>query len=369
MIVHATDFFAPRIGGIETQVAGLASAQAASGRQVRVVTTTASVPPDSWSFEVHRIADRAALPVRPLARRLIWRALDELDPQLVHAHLSVVSPCAWYAIGWALRRGRPVVASVHSLWGGPARALHRALDLPGGWLGRTVLAAVSEAAAVAVRRAVPAAEVAVVPNGIDLRLWRGPARPLRTGGVHVVAVGRLAGRRRPLALLEVLRAARARVGPGLRATIAGSGPAQPRLAAYLRRHRMDRWVRLAGHLDRTGVRDLLHEADVYLNVALRESFGIAALEARTAGVPVVALASTGTSDFVRHEREGLLCHGLDGLADGLVRLATDHRLRHVIAAYNRDHGPTECAWPSTLAAFERCYTRAADRLRPEIRTF
>jgi len=364
MIVHATDVFSPRVGGIETQVTGLAQAQASAGRDVRVLTTApAQVTVDGRPFPVYRLPGGiGSAAVRPFARQRVWDLLDELGPDIVHAHVSAVSPCAWYAVHWALRHDRPVVASVHSLWGGLVGVLHRVLDQPTGWITRAVLAPVSHAAATRVRRAVPEAEVLVVPNGIDPAGWRRPASSDRTDGIHVVSVGRLVGRRRPLTALEVLRAARERVGPRLRATIAGSGPAASRLAEYLRRHRMTGWVRLIGQLDPSAVRVLLHQADIYLNAAALESFGIAALEARTAGVPVVALAGTGTADFVRHEREGLLCHGVGGLADAVVRLATDDRLRKAIAEHNTLHAP-DCTWPQVLAAFERCYSHAADRIQ------
>src|SRR5690349_24293126 len=39
-IVRVSDGYAPRVGGIEVQVAGLAAAQAAAGHQVDVVTVT-----------------------------------------------------------------------------------------------------------------------------------------------------------------------------------------------------------------------------------------------------------------------------------------------------------------------------------------
>lgn len=365
MIVHATDFFAPRVGGIETQVAELARAQVAAGEDVHVVTTTPlsrSAATDFWPFPVHRIgmSIRFASAVRPFAGPGIRRVLDDLNPDVVHAHVSVVSPCAWYAVQWALRRQRPVVASVHSLWDGYRGVLYWAMDRSTGWCSQALVAPVSNVTATLVRRAVPAADMAVVPNGVDPRQWRGTGHTSRMDDIHVVSVGRLVGRRQPMVLLDVLRAARARVGPQLRATIAGSGPAGPKMAAYLQRYAMTSWVRLAGPMDRAGVRALLADADIYVNAATRESFGIAALEARTAGVPVVALADTGTADFVRHEHEGLLCHDAAALADGVARLANDHELRQRIAAHNRAYTPA-CTWPNVLAAFDNCYARVQDR--------
>ena len=52
-----------------------------------------------------------------------------------------------------------------------------------------------------------------------------------------------------------------------------------------------------------------------------ESFGIAALEARCAGLPVVAKSSGGVREFVRDEVEGLLCDTDEDMVQALVRLA------------------------------------------------
>src|SRR5262245_53157985 len=93
----------------------------------------------------------------------------------------------------------------------------------------------------------------------------------------------------------------------VRATVAGDGPALPLMRAYLRSHSMADWVHLAGRLDRDGVRSLLGTADIFVNPALLESFGIATLEARTAGVPIIARTNNGVSEFVHDAEEGLLC--------------------------------------------------------------
>ncbi|MFD7733972.1 glycosyltransferase family 4 protein [Kitasatospora phosalacinea] len=360
MIVHVTDVFAPRVGGIETQVAGLARAQAAAGERVHVLTTAAPPPGGEVArpFRVHRVAGGVLLgsTPQPLTGRAVHHLLDTLEPDVVHAHLSAVSPCAWRAVSWASRRGRPAVASVHSLWGDGIGALYRAVDRSAGWSPRVAFAPVSAVAGAPVRRAFPTADVTVVPNGIDPRWWRVDARPERRDGIHVVSVGRLVHRRRPLALLDVLRAAHTGAGPRLRATIVGSGPLERPMERYLRRHGMTGWVRLAGPTDRVGVRALLADADVYLNAAAHESFGIAALEARTSGLPVVALDGTGTGEFITHGREGLLAADTLSLADAVHRLAADHRLRGRISAHNRAH-PPPCTWPDVLAAFDRCYRR------------
>jgi phosphatidylinositol alpha 1,6-mannosyltransferase len=358
-ILHVSDCYLPRLGGIEVQVDDLSRAQLAAGHDVSIATATPFEGLDPVAPAVHRLVTRLPweLPVGgPPAT-----VLDHLKPDVVHVHTGVVSPFAWRAIRQALRRRLPTVVTVHSLWGQGSAALYRRLSA--GWdRQRFVVTAVSEAAAVPVRSVMAGrVPVEVVPNGIDTAGWRPPERVPRDESVHIVSVGRLAPRKEPFTMLRLLAALRRDVPAGLplRATIVGDGPARRRILLFLRRHGMTEWVWLAGRLDRTEVRELLACADVFLAPAARESFGLAALEARLAGVPVVAKAGSGVADFIAPGREGLLGGTPAELASALVRLSTDHVLRNEIAAHNRATEPGRCTWPAVLTAYNRCYERAS----------
>lgn len=334
-----SDCFLPRLGGIEVQVDELASVQRSAGHDVRVVTATPGPPRDG----LVRVGPRVpwGLPVGGSLRAV----LDGFAPDVLHVHAGVVSPFAWRAL--ATCREVQSVVTVHSLWDGGVGVLYRRL------IGdRVTVSTVSEAAARPIRRALDV-PVHVVPNGIDTRPWREIRPWLPTGAVQVAAVGRLAPRKEPFTLLRILRDAGRRVP--IRAVVVGDGPAAPAMRRYLRHHRMDGWVRMTGRLTREEVRDVLAAADVFVAPARRESFGLAALEARLAGLPVVAHSGSGVADFVRPEKEGLLGSSAAGLADALVRLVGDSELRHGIASHNGSTEPARCTWPSVLAAFEELY--------------
>ena len=87
----------------------------------------------------------------------------------------------------------------------------------------------------------------------------------------------------------------------LRATIVGEGPQRRRMERYLRTRGLD-WVELPGRVGKEELRRLHQGADVYLTTARLEAFGIAPLEARAAGLPVVAPRGTGVDDFVGRRR-------------------------------------------------------------------
>jgi phosphatidylinositol alpha 1,6-mannosyltransferase len=369
VIVHVTDCFHPRLGGIEIQVGELARAQRDCGETVQVITATPASSVAArydYGYPVHRVVAPLPweLPVHPRAGAHLVQLFRQLRPDAVHVHLGAVSPFAWSAVSCALRCNLPTVVTVHSMWGQASRGMYRFLDRYTHWSDSPlVVTAVSTVAANLITKTAPSLTVTVVPNGISPQAWRPLAdhHDSHNDDVHIVAVGRLAPRKQPVALLNTLHEARGRIDPRtpMRVTVAGAGPAMPVMRAYLRRHSMTDWVRLSGRLDRDAVHCLLQTADLFVNPAVRESFGIATLEARTAGVPVIARAGNGVSEFIKHGEEGLLCDSPDALADAIVHLVRNSDARRRILTHNRTTQPNNCTWPVVTAAFARCYERAA----------
>src|SRR5262249_27227851 len=136
----------------------------------------------------------------------------------------------------------------------------------------------------------PDVPVAVLPNGVDAAAWRVEPAPREPGRIVVASGGRLAPPEPPRQPLRGPRAARPAIPRDIQieAVIAGDGPLAGRLRRYLRRHDMNSWVRLAGAMHPAAIREVHAQADFYIAPAVLESFGIAALEARCAGLPVLA---------------------------------------------------------------------------------
>jgi glycosyltransferase involved in cell wall biosynthesis len=368
-IAHVSDCYLPRLGGIEAQVHGLARRQRMAGHDAQVVTATPLARHDRTRDDVvdgvpvHRVtADLPyELPLHPRPGREVLGVVEAGGFDVAHLHVGVLAQFAQGAAQALVRARIPLVVTVHSLWG-PAAGLFRLADVLvrwGDW--PVVLTAVSEAAARPVRTAVRGrAEVGVIPNGIDPRDWRVEPVQRQPGEVLVAAAMRLAPRKRPLPLLEALREVRvglpARVR--LRAVVAGEGPQRRAMERYRDRHGLD-WVDLPGRLSAQQLRELYARADVYAAPAVLEAFGIAALEARTAGLPVVARLGTGVEEFVTDGVEGLLASSDGTFAAALHRLAADPALRERVAAHNR-RVPPGVGWDEVVARTFDAYQRAID---------
>ena len=112
----------------------------------------------------------------------------------------------------------------------------------------------------------------------------------------------------------------------------------------------------------TEIRDYFAHSDVFVAPANLESFGIAALEARCAGLPVVAKAHTGISEFVTHGKEGLLAASDADMVRQLNRIVGDADLRESIAAHNRST-PSPVDWSVVVGRNVAAYRTAIELVR------
>ncbi|MEY4137637.1 MAG: hypothetical protein RL205_1765 [Actinomycetota bacterium] len=367
-IAHVSDCYLPRTGGIETQVRALAMQQAAAGHDVRVITATAGSGAVFAGTEiidglpVHRVAARipAGLPIHPRTYREVSAVLAADPVDAVHVHAGVISPFAWGAIRAARDAGLPVLVTVHCVWGPVAERAFALSDRALGWSDWGIqLSAVSGLAASRIEGAAPAsAPVLVIPNGITPAEWALVPAVRTDDVVRLTSVMRLAPRKRIIPLLRMLKAAQRMVGAGipLELTVIGDGPDRGRAERFARRHELP--VRFRGRLDRAGILEEFAHTDIYVQPSIKESFGLAALEARCAGLPLVIHADSGTTQFVSEGVDGLIGADDWAMAGAIAQLAHDRALRERIAEHNRTVEPSD-SWPNVLQEVIHGYEVAA----------
>jgi glycosyltransferase involved in cell wall biosynthesis len=143
--------------------------------------------------------------------------------------------------------------------------------------------------------------VVYVPNGIDLQAWARPRQAATSEpSIPVIGfVGRLVDQKNPLLFLEVLKQIRSR-GHDFRAIIVGDGFLRGQLEIQA-----EKW-NLSGLIDWRGFAsgsDAIREMDVAVHTSKYESLPYTLLEAVAAGVPIVAVANSGSRtilDGVHH---------------------------------------------------------------------
>jgi glycosyltransferase involved in cell wall biosynthesis len=286
----------------------------------------------------------------PLGR---WLARYVRDYDLVHVH-ALFSFAAVPAAYWAARAGVPyVVRPLGTLnrWGMERRRpwLKR---LSFSIIERRILRGAARIHYTSEQERIEAAEVglnrhqAVVPLGIDLAPFAElPARGWlrqRASGWAGRPVALFLSRLDPKKGLDLLLAAFARARaqrPDLALVIAGSGD-----AGFERGVRRDATrlglgdsVYWAGFLSGTEKLAALADADLFVLPSYSENFGVAAVEAMAAGLPVVISDRVGIHREVAAARAGVVvpCER-EALADALLRVAFDTSLRADLGARAQD---------------------------------
>jgi glycosyltransferase involved in cell wall biosynthesis len=139
--------------------------------------------------------------------------------------------------------------------------------------------------------------------------------------------------------------------------IIGDGPQRSLVEGAIARAGLAGRIELLGARTREEIRDVFAQSDIFVLAAVRESFGLAAVEARCAGLPVVAMAASGVSELIEHGREGLLAGSDAELADNVAALARDLDLRNLIAWHNRNTAPP-CDWADVTDRNVQLYREA-----------
>jgi glycosyltransferase involved in cell wall biosynthesis len=118
------------------------------------------------------------------------------------------------------------------------------------------------------------------------------------------------------------------------------------------------WVDLPGRLRREEIQRLYGGAHVFLAPATLESFGVAALEARCAGLVVVAMSSGGVGEFVRPGLEGFLVGSDPVMARVTADLLKDPDRLHRMQAHNR-RTASGMAWQTVIGRHLQLYRQLA----------
>jgi glycosyltransferase involved in cell wall biosynthesis len=360
-IALVCDWYWPRLGGMERHLEQLAAHLVAAGHQVTVLTPSPGAL--ARGGECVMALPGWRLPGIPLAWTPVTfarlgRELRAGGFDIVHTHGSVISPTAYAGLYHAQAARLPAVHTMHSIWDGFRRGF-AALDSVTKWTRWPVtFSAVSARVARDLQWFLPDRPVALLPNAVNGAEWRVTPQP-SADEFAIVSVMRLAPRKRGAALLATARELRARLPGGrrIRWHVAGDGPERGRLERQARRLGVADIVEFHGALAPVAVKALLATSHVFALPAKLEAFGIAALEARAAGLPVVAMRESGVSEWLEHGREGLLAADDGEFAQHLLRLATDAELRGNLADHNRAH-PSSFTWERSLAAHLALYAQA-----------
>jgi glycosyltransferase involved in cell wall biosynthesis len=334
------------LGGGERHVADLSNSLAERGHEVYV----AVAPSSPLKAKLTKVAAQNVLELRmrnafdvPSALRLA-RFIREQKIDVVHAHLARDYPLASLAV----RRCAQLIVTRHVMF--PLDRWHR---LTLARVARVI--AVSEAVARALRsrKICDARKLQVIPNGINLKRFERVLSESERAGVREKVGSDVHGRRLlvgtvgsllPLKGHEEFVRAAALAASGrddvdfviIGGSETGEREYRTRLERLIEQLNLQSRVRLMNWPDELA--PFYKALDVYVSASHTEAFGLSIVEAMAAGLAVVATATEGAQEIIKHKETGLLVPVKDAekLAEAIIALLENAEQRKVLGARARE---------------------------------
>ena len=303
--------------------------------------------------------------------REIRRRVRALDARLVHSHLFYADIQTQLAL---LGTRVPSVRTIHNGPGFFPGGLPRRVY---GWAGsladRTIT--ISEHMARLAPRVgfAPTDRIRVVHHGVDIASWEPPA-DARAQARHrlgyrddefvIVCTSRLIpGKGQDTLIRAFARAKRAQTR--LRLVVVGTGPEADGLHTLARELLPEDSYAFTGFVP--DVRNVIWAADIFVlptHADFDEGFGIAALEAAAAHVPIVASDHAPLRELVEDDTTGLLLKPGDEkqLAEALVSLAGDEARRLRLSAAALELVRRSFSEEAMVEATDRVYRELVPRM-------
>jgi len=307
-----TGVFPPDIGGPASYIPRLGEALAVR-HEVQVLTLGDRVAADeSYPFKVHRVSRDGS----PWRRR--WQTVRQLTRLLPQTDVALANGLFFESARAAARTGRPVVAKVVGdvIWerarnaGATGKSLEAFQQNPGSlkwralhWLQSRAMrrfAAVftpsQYLAGIVLSWGVDTGRLHVIPNTVDIPP---PADPAATAQVDLVTVARLVPWKGLMELIDLAAENQWSL------SIVGDGPMRDELDHQIK-SRGSQNIELRGAVPQEQVAAEIRRGRVFVLNSSYEGMPHVVLEAKAAGVPVVATAAGGTPEAINDGEDGRL---------------------------------------------------------------
>jgi N-acetyl-alpha-D-glucosaminyl L-malate synthase BshA len=203
----------------------------------------------------------------------------------------------------------------------------------------------------------------VIPNFVDLERYtrvRGDRAGYAAPGQKVLLhVSNFRPVKRVLDVVRIFERVRREVDAVL--LMVGEGPERSSAQALARRLGLAESLRFLG--TRQDIEDVAALADVFLLPSELESFGLSALEAMAAGVPVVGSDAGGLPEVVKHAESGYLLPvgDVEGMASRTIEILRDDERRREMGEAARHRVQSLFDAERVVSQYEAVYSRVLRR--------
>lgn len=173
----------------------------------------------------------------------------------------------------------------------------------------------------------PDVPVEVIPNGVDVELFRPRVSATGDGPLQLLFVGRLTRQKGVDVLIKSLHLIKEEVS--IEAQMVGDGDKRSELEMLVKQLGLKDRVTFLGWRTREEIPTYYQRADIFVLPSRDEGMPNVVLEAMACGLPVIATRIAGNEELVREGETGLLvpCENSLALAQALAKLSGDEALR------------------------------------------
>jgi len=200
--------------------------------------------------------------------------------------------------------------------------------------------------------AVPRSEIRVIPNGVDVELFRPRLEESRTnpdGRTVLGYVGRLHPDKDPMNLLRAVAKLGNSERKKLRIAVVGDGQCREQAHRFVEAEDLGETVQFLGEQAR--IPELLRDWDALVLPSRTEGLPVAVLEAMSTGLPVIATDVGGVREAVADAGVIVPPEDPSALADAIRSIVTDPQLRGCMGRRARERAVSSYDRKTMLSAY------------------
>jgi 1,2-diacylglycerol 3-alpha-glucosyltransferase len=361
-IAMISDWYFPKVGGIEYSMHALAKNMAKQGHEVNIITRSYPDIPEYTIRDGIPVIRIKSKPVPGQSRFLMPNAYKELYDHLKKESYEIInchgldSPISMAALIASQKLGIPSVITNHSLVGHTIYSPF--LYIAGKALLKNVGALIAVSSAVEKEsKLMTKKPIYRIFNGVDPEDKVVNVQfPFDIEGKIIIATVARMTKKKGVQNIVELAPSLLEKHKNLLFLMIGNGPLKKNLEKTVEENGLSKNFYFTGEVSRDEVLGYLEKADIFALPSIDEAFGISILEAISKEVPVVAMNHSGVSDIIKNGKDGCLADNLEEFFSFLESLIENPSLRDSLSK-NAIQGLSKYDWNIICEQTTQVYKR------------
>ena len=277
------------------------------------------------------------------------------DCEIIHANWTLSAAAAW-ASAWLHRKPWVVTVQGSDIFQAPKIGLVRRITRAALRRTERVIALSRSLATATAALDIPAENITVVPNGVNLTNF--PYQPEAPRQPIILYVGSLISRKAPNVLIDAMPEVLKHC-PHYRLVMIGEGEMRTDLEAQIARLGLADHICLTGTQTQQQVGEWMRQARLFVLPSYEEGQGVVLVEALASGTPCVGSTAGGIPDVVTPDVGAVVEPGdADALAKAIVAVIANDQRWEVLSFGARQRAETIYSWDLIAQLLIKIYQSA-----------